>query len=255
MPPSRPILAGYTSGLILLALLLASCSAWAEEGGHISHWGYGPENGPAHWADLDPGFGLCASGRRQSPIDITGEIPALPSAVSFAHRPGVATVTNNGHTIQVDVKDGGAIVVHGETYTLAQFHFHTPSENTFDGRHYPMVAHLVHKSAAGELAVVAVMFREGAEGFVDALPRPRLAGETQALAAPMNAAALLPEDAAYYAFDGSLTTPPCSEGVRWIVMKMPVEIGAAALADFAAIMHANNRPTNPLHGRVATFSE
>ncbi len=242
--------------LAAAAGVLVSTAALAAQSAHTPHWGYGAENGPAHWAAMNPANALCAAGKRQSPIDIPAGAPTQAAPVAFGYTASAASVVNNGHTIQVDLQNGGTLRFGGKTYTLKQFHFHTPSENTVSGKHYPMVAHLVHVSSSGELAVVAVMFVEGeGGGVVDALPRPGTQGAAQAVPGSVDAVALLPADKAHYTFEGSLTTPPCSEGVQWIVMKTPVPVSHATLAGFEAILHDNARPTNALNGRAVTVSD
>jgi carbonic anhydrase len=244
----------------LLAVALSAAflapSAFAE--GH-AHWGYEGHGDAAHWGDLDESFKTCKLGKLQSPIDI--ETKKVQSAglkdIAFAYAPKAGEVVNNGHTIQVNVADGGKITLDNVDYKLAQFHFHNPSEEKVDGKSYPLVAHLVHKSAEGKLAVVAVLFKQGAEN--PALKRifaklPAKEGEKVALDAPFDAAELLPKDRGYYAFMGSLTTPPCSEEVRWQVLKTPVDLSDAQLAAFTKLYKANARPVQPLNGRVVQSS-
>lgn len=219
---------------------------------HAAHWGYEGMEGAQHWGDMEPGFALCKSGKAQSPIDITMDGAAKPTPIQFGYTPGQAELTNNGHTIQLNLPAGGAIKVDGVDYTLVQFHFHTPSEEKIHGKAYPMVAHLVHKSAAGQLAVVAVLFDEGDENkalkeVFAALPAK--AGDTVKLAAGFNTADILPAYKGYYKFVGSLTTPPCSEGVQWQVLKQRVELSKAQIAAFRKLFKMNARPVQPLNGR------
>ena len=161
-------------------------------------------------------------------------------------------MVNNGHTIQVNLPAAGAVTLDGVEYKLLQFHFHTPSEEKIDGKAYPLVAHLVHKNAQGQLAVVAVLFRVGKENTAlkpvfEHLPTKE--SETFKLGLDINSADLLPANRAYYAFMGSLTTPPCSEEVRWQVLKTPVELSASQLAAFRRLYQMNARPVQPLNGR------
>lgn len=239
--------------LICLAVAAATTSTLAED--HASHWGYQGHAGADHWADLDPGFKTCKLGKHQSPIDIDTkkvEKAAAGKPIAFGYTAGTGDVVNNGHTIQVNLPASGGVALDGAEYKLLQFHFHTPSEEKIDGHNYPLVAHLVHKSAQGQLAVVAVLFKVGKANAVlkpvlDNLPAK--AGATRALAAPIDVAALLPADHAYYAFSGSLTTPPCSEEVRWHVLKTPVELSKAQLAQFRKLYPMNARPVQPLNDR------
>ena len=228
-------------------------SAVAATASEKAHWGYRANNGPAHWSTMNDKFRTCGTGNQQSPIDIPKTAGKAAAKVSFDYRAGSATVVNNGHTIQVNVAKGNKLRIGKRSYRLVQFHFHTPSENTVAGLHYPMEAHLVHADEKGRLAVVALMVRIGGKGLIDRLPKPT---EVNAMtsAGTVNPADLLPSDKKHYAFQGSLTTPPCSEGVSWIVMKQPVEAANATVAQFYAILGANNRPTNPRNGRKLSLS-
>jgi carbonic anhydrase len=244
--------------LICLALAAAASTALAE--GHGPHWGYQGHGGAAHWAELDPAFQACKLGKHQSPINIqTKKVDAAGADVkplTFTYIPGAGEVLNNGHTIQVNLAAGGAISLDGTEYKLLQFHFHTPSEERVDGRAYPLVAHLVHKSADGRLAVVAVLFKQGRENAVLKpvfTQLPAKEGGKAELASAFDPAALLPAERAYYAFAGSLTTPPCSEEVRWQVLKTPVEVSAGQLAAFRKLYAMNARPVQPLNDRHVTL--
>ncbi len=219
------------------------------------YWAYEGENGPQTWGRLKPEFSVCATGRRQSPIAIeestTLQGPAEPIAFNYA--PSNATVVNNGHTIQVDVQGENTIQVRGSTYRLVQFHFHNPSEEQINAKRYPMVAHLVHRNAEGQLAIVAVMLDVGAASPVvdkvwtymplDASDRVRMPNESVQLSD------LLPADQRYYQFMGSLTTPPCTEGVLWMVLKQPVTISPAQLKLFTQLFPNNARPIQPSNAR------
>jgi carbonic anhydrase len=241
--------------LTLIAALALGATLNAHAAG-AAHWSYTGQGAAAHWAELDPSFETCKVGKTQSPINIvTKGVPAAAAGtkpVAFAYTPGAGEVVNNGHTIQVNLPASGAITLDGTEYKLLQFHFHTPSEEKVDGRAYPLVAHLVHKSADGKLAVVAVLFKQGRE---NAALKPVFAklpakeGDKIALDGSIDISALLPADHAYYAFPGSLTTPPCSEEVRWQVLKTPVEISSAQLTAFRKLYAMNARPVQPLNGR------
>lgn len=221
---------------------------------HKSHWGYRSDNGPAKWSTLDEKFGLCGVGRQQSPINIAAAAKGTSTTISFDYKGGPATVVNNGHTVQVNVSRGNRMRVGDRVYRLVQFHFHTPSENTIDGLHYPMETHLVHKDTTGRLAVIALMVRAGRRGILDSLPQPTKNGG-KADAGSVNPSDLIPVSKEHYVFKGSLTTPPCSEGVDWFVMKQPIEASHATIASLYAILGANNRPTNPLNGRSIKLSQ
>lgn len=237
------------------AAVLTACLMAAATGAQAAdvHWEYAGKTGPAHWGELEPGFSACQAGKQQSPIDIHGARTAKLAPIGFHYTPGAAEIVNNGHTVQVNLEDGGALTLPSGDYKLVQFHFHTPSEETINGKHYPLVAHLVHKNAAGELAVVAVLFKQGHENA--ALREvfaglPAAAGDRHPLAAGIDLSAALPRHHAYYAYMGSLTTPPCSEGVHWQVLKQPVELSTGQLASFRKLYAMNARPIQPLNGRV-----
>ena len=242
----------------LKLLLATACAIGAATFVHAadrSHWSYSGHTGTGHWAELDEGFKTCKLGKNQSPIDIVTkhtENVRQGESLAFAYAPGPSDVVNNGHTIQVNLPAGGAISIGGTEYKLLQLHFHAPSEEKIDGKSFPLVAHLVHRDARGELAVVAVLFKLGKE---NAALKPVFAqlpareGETRKLDADFDAAQLLPPTRGYYAFAGSLTTPPCSEEVRWQVLKTPVELSSAQLAAFKKLYPLNARAVQPLNGR------
>lgn len=239
-----------TTAMISTALLAASGLALAS--GKV-HWGYDGEEGPTHWGSLSPEFALCASGKNQSPVNLTdmveGELPAL----KLAYQPGGREIVNNGHTIKVNYAPGSELRLGEHAFALKQFHFHSPSENTVEGHSFPMEAHFVHADPDGNLAVLALMIEIGeeneelAKGWAQMPAKPG----AESLQAPMDANALLPESLDYYRFNGSLTTPPCSEGVNWFVLKAPITASEEQIHQFAEIMgHANNRPVQPANARV-----
>lgn len=241
----------------LSAALLALTALSAHAADHAPHWGYKGHHGAAHWADMDPAFETCAKGTRQSPIDISTTVKEALPALEVQYASTTITLVNNGHTVQVNVPAGSKLTVGDKTYELLQFHFHTPSEETVKGRHTAMVAHFVHKSAAGELGVVGVLIQPGRpnkafEPVFAHLPRP---AEKITVEAPeIKLADLLPTQLGYYAFEGSLTTPPCSEGVNWMVLKQPITLSPAQIKAFRRLFPANARPVQPLQGRVVRES-
>lgn len=219
-----------------------------------THWSYEGETGPANWGKLDPQFVMCAMGRNQSPIDLAGFTEADLKPMKTNYKTAASQIVNNGHTLQVDYAPGSTLVVDGREFELKQFHFHAPSENTLNGKHFPMEGHLVHADKDGNLAVVAVMFSQGADNaLLGKLWQhvPANKGDKQALPAGLNANALLPASRDHYAFNGSLTTPPCSEGVRWLVIKQSVSASKAQIERFSGTVgEANNRPVQPLNARA-----
>jgi carbonic anhydrase len=245
--------------MVSLVFILIIAPLYAGAAGHSTHWGYEGDIGPAHWGDLSPEFKACKEGKSQSPVDIRNPVKAALKPIEFHYKTTPLKVINNGHTIKVDYERGSYIVVNGKRYDLLQFHFHTPSENTVNGKPYDMEAHLVHKSEDGQLAVVAVFMKKGKENsFIKTIWRhlPVHGGSEKIVSSiKINVADFLPKNKAYYAFDGSLTTPPCTEGVKWLVLKTPVEVSEAQVKKFALIFKMNARPTQPLYGRVIKVSE
>ena len=237
--------------------LLLACS-WAQAADNVAHWGYEGHASADHWYELDKAFEVCKLGKTQAPIDIvTSQVESVAGApIKPAYKSSPATLANNGHTIAVSLADGGSVTVPSGTYKVLSFHFHTPSEEKIDGKNFPMVAHIVHRNDAGKLAVIAVLFNEGPENaalkeIFAALP----AQEGERPIKPFDTAALLPATLAYYAFEGSLTTPPCSEGVAWQVLKTPATLSAAQIEAFRKIFPMNARPVQPLNGRKVTLTQ
>jgi carbonic anhydrase len=218
-----------------------------------AQWTYSGENGADNWARLSPEFSAC-SGKNQTPIDLAGFIKADLKPIKFSYQTGGNEILNNGHTIQVNYAAGSGISVDETEFELKQFHFHAPSENKINGKSFAMEAHLVHADKTGNLTVVAIMFNEGAENreLAKIWPlMPKSANTKSALAAAYSVGKLLPQGRDYYRFSGSLTTPPCTEGVRWVVLKEPVTASKAQVAEFAkAIRHPNNRPLQPVNART-----
>jgi carbonic anhydrase len=242
----------YVSIPLFVASISLSGSVMAEE---ASHWGYAGHSGPEHWGELDKDFIACSAGKNQAPIDLSGMVSAklVPLDVEYkAH--GGNEIINNGHSIQVNYAPGSDLVIDGKAFELKQFHFHAPSENTIEGKHYPMEAHFVHKDKNGNIAVLAIMYKQGAanaELEKAWAHMPHEAGEKAELSAAVSAKALLPKKLGYYRFSGSLTTPPCSEGVRWLVLKEHSTASKQQIEDFEHIMHhPNNRPVQPINARV-----
>lgn len=237
--------------LVVAGVLFTACEK-KEEKAHI-HWSYEGETGPDHWGELTPEFRTCATGNKQSPINLSNMKSKEHTPIEFHYAPGGVEIVNNGHTIQVNYKKGNSIDVEGHTYELKQFHFHEPSENTLEGKSYPMEAHFVHADKEGHLAVVAVFFEEGqmnqelqkAWDFM-----PTHTNEKNKIGESVDAYILIPQNHDYFTFDGSLTTPPCSEGVLWLVMKGHDMASREQLEKFSVTMHhPNNRPVQPLNGR------
>jgi len=219
---------------------------------HI-HWDYEGEGRPDNWGKLKPEFATCASGKRQSPIDIRDGIRVDQPAIGFDWRPSQFRIVDNGHTVQVHV-GGSSIVLLGKRYELIQFHFHRPAEERVNGRGFEMVTHFVHKAEDGKLAVVAVLMEGGAENpFIQTLWNHMPLEKNQDVAPPsatVDPSAFLPADRGYYSYMGSLTTPPCSEDVLWLVMKQPVQVSAEQISIFSRLYRNNARPVQPSFGRL-----
>lgn len=215
-------------------------------------WDYGKERGPDQWAVLDNAYQACGNGKNQSPVNLQNSLETDLPALTFNYQPGAEKVFNNGHTVEADYMPGSQLTLNGNSYTLRQFHFHSPSENTLNGQHFPMEAHLVHSDKDGNLAVVAVMFEVGATNPVlsQIWQQPLTAGEISEMEAAVNATGLLPAPKDYFRYNGSLTTPPCTEGVRWLVMKQPMTLSQQQLSSFQGMLSGpNNRPVQPLNAR------
>ncbi|HRA21031.1 MAG TPA: carbonic anhydrase family protein [Anaerolineae bacterium] len=217
------------------------------------HWTYEGAEGPGHWADLAEGNEACGSGKAQSPIDLAGYAGEDLADITFSYLPTKTNVVNNGHTIQFNYDEGNTIEIDGTTYNLLQMHFHAPSEHSVDGKLADAEMHLVHKSADGGLAVVGVLINKGAENATFNGIWSHLPAEVEEVgidAGLVMADELLPAVRATYRYDGSLTTPPCTEGVKWNVMTTPIEMSEAQLAAFSEIVDPNNRPVQPLGDRA-----
>lgn len=244
------------------ALSLLQMGAYAEQAHGAAHWSYDEgDSAPAHWASLSEYFATCDAGKQQSPVDIADAITIkaeLPS-LQLDYKPISFDMVNNGHTVRITPDNAGTLTIGEDSYQLWQFHFHTPSEEAINGKHADMVIHIVHRSAENKLAVIAVLLEKGevANPLIDTLWKvmPKMSGEPQAHDSQIDINQLLPEDKSYYTLWGSLTTPPCSEGVRWIILKQPVSISAEQLAQFQAVYSHNNRPIQPLNNRWVLSSD
>jgi carbonic anhydrase len=220
---------------------------------HVS-WKYVGSKGPEHWGDLSEDFISCKVGRNQSPIDIDKTIITSPTKLKTFQRFPAVNIVNNGHTVQADFKTGNIMVVDTIMYEMKHVAFHTPSENTIKGKSFPLEAHFLHTGPKGNSAVLAVMFEEGAENKALAKlwqQMPKTKVQPKKLSAKVLASELTPRDKTYYRYNGSLTTPPCTEGVIWIVMKTPMTASKSQIAAFKKVMRQdNNRPIQPLNGRI-----
>jgi carbonic anhydrase len=226
-------------------------------------WSYEGAAGPDHWGDLDPAYAACRAGREQSPVDIRDADPtALPAMRFDYHSEPLKYLINNGYTIRVNYHDapgtGNVLSVAGKAYHLTQFHFHHPSEEYVQGKPYEMEVHLMHEADDGAVAGVTVFLKAGSPNATVQRIWDHMAatvGKEQEIAGvQVNPADLLPNDAAYYMYRGSLTAPPCTEGVTWFVLKAPVEVSPAEISAFAKLYPHDVRPIQPLNGRVVKGS-
>lgn len=256
---SKYCLASFALMVLVLGLYSTSDAKSGGGDGHAKkehaapHWGYSGADGPSHWGSLSADFSACKDGKKQSPIDITGASAEVLTPIEFNYKTSKLDIVNNGHTIQVNYDSGSSIVVNEKRFDLLQFHFHGPSEHTVDGEFARMEMHLVHKSNEGALAVVGVMINEGRHNssFDNAWNNlPLNSGDHKDVGVVMKALELLPKSKKYTTYSGSLTTPPCSEGVTWLLLNEPIAMSEKQIAAFAKIVEHNNRPVQPVNNRV-----
>ncbi len=244
-----------------MILPLFSLTATASEN---ATWSYVGGNGPAHWGEISPEFSECKTGVNQSPVDLGHLVDAKLPKIAFSYYAPPRKIINNGHTVQVTTGANNKIMIDDDIFELKQMHFHSPSEHTINGKHFPLEAHFVHKDKSGHIAVVAVMFHIDKPNHSIATlwdQVPGLIGETATLKPPtgtcglapeVGACGLLPRKKDYVRYSGSLTTPPCSEGVIWIVLKKTMSVSKEQVLAFRRGMtHPNNRPVQPLNARLA----
>lgn len=263
------------AAVFLILISTFSYAATDKTGATIS-WGYKGNIGPSWWGKLDPGFSLCNTGKRQSPINIPKQTQTINSPEIFTYKPtpffimddgltnltinNTQTIFNDGHTIQVNFAANSAetFIYNNVKYHLIQFHFHTPSETAMRSQRTPLEVHFVHQADGGKVAVVAVLMESGEanselQKIVSHLPSDHnvaheIKGET------INPSAFLPSSKAYYAFEGSLTTPPCTEGLQWIVMANTMSASPAQILKLRNVIGNNARPTQKLFGRTISYS-
>ena len=249
----KKITLALSSALLLLA---TGCSNTAPtHSTHKAHWGYTGHEGPSNWGSLSDDYKMCSLGRNQSPINVTHSLNANLAPIKFSYTTAPSDIINNGHTVQVNIAAGSYIVVDNKKYELKQYHFHTPSENHIHGKSFPLEAHFVHAAVDGELAVVAVLFEYGKDNKTLAKLWEKMPMEAHGKHELNNIAKnlmdLIPTNRQYYRFNGSLTTPPCSEGVKWMVLGKNLKVSKAQIEKFAhAVGGHNNRPIQPLNARM-----
>jgi carbonic anhydrase len=241
---------------VFLLAVAVSCSAICASAQEAHAWGYSGAHGPDHWPEVSA---ICGTGKAQSPINIVPPKKSDLPRLNFSYQRSPLNVVNNGHTIQDNYAAGSSVTLDGKTYDLLQVHFHHHSETAIKGEHTPMEAHLVHKDKDGNLLVVAVLLKEGRANSTVGTLWKNIGGEEGKANAPpgvtVDAANLLPEKREYYTFPGSLTTPPCSEGVKWVVMTHPMTVSKEQIEAFAKLYPDNARPVQPLNGRTVLESK
>jgi carbonic anhydrase len=253
----------HLAGLTAVAVMVASVSVLAlplssDNWASTPHWSYAGKNGPSHWSAMDPHFVVCGNGKAQSPIDLESRDAKTGKADEFHidYEKGAVALVNNGHTVQANVSDAkDTVLFDGDTYRLAQFHFHSPSEHTTDGTRFPLEIHFVNQDGRKRVVVVGVMVKLGK-------PNESLASVLKALPATAKEApkdtrppitvdlgSILPPVHKAFVYAGSLTTPPCTEGVHWIVLKEPIQMSNDQIASFTRIFPDNHRPLQKANGR------
>jgi carbonic anhydrase len=232
-------------------------SAGMVEHRHI-HWSYEGEGAPGNWSKLDGKYATCGTGKRQSPIDIRDGIKVDLEPIKFDYKWANFRVVDNGHTIQANIGEGNTITVMGRTYQLVQFHFHRPSEEKVRGKAFDMVAHLVHKDDDGKLAVIAVLMEKGASEHpvIQTIwnNMPLEVNQDVSPSTTIDLNRILPDERSYYTYMGSLTTPPCTEDVLWMVFKKPIIVTEQQVAIFAKLYKNNARPVQPANDRLVKES-
>lgn len=243
----------FSIASVFISVMMVSPSFGGSRGHGKAHWGYEGEEGPAHWGDLSEKFIACKEGKSQSPIDISNTVKTSLKEIEFHYKKSPLRVINNGHSIQVNYEKGSYVKINGKKYNLLQFHFHSPSEHTVNGKAYPMEAHFVHKSDEGKIAVIGIFMQKGKKNDLiqsiwDYIPH-KVGKEKSVKGVWISGKDLLPSKRAYYKYSGSFTTPPCTEGVDWNVMVNPVEVSQEQIKKFQSFYKMNARPVQPLHGR------
>jgi len=248
--------------VIVLLVVTAALPSAGPRAQWKTPWSYEGASGPEHWGDLDPDYTACKVGKEQSPIDIRNTKKVELPAIRFEYKSGPLKIINNGYTaVRVNYApgNGNSLFVGDQRYELRQFHFHHPSEESIHGKPYDMVAHLMHESSDGKVAGVAVLLKAGgANGVVQQLweHMPETPGKEELIAGEeVNPTGLLPRDTSYYTYTGSLTAPPCTEGVTWFVLRTPMNISAGQVSKFAALYPRDVRPVQPLNGRIVKQSQ
>lgn len=220
-------------------------------------WSYEGNNGPNFWGDLDPSFSLCKTGKQQSPINLKWQKQSTGGEIAFDYKESPLRTVDSGHNLEIKFNSGSFIKIRGQEFELVELQFRSGSEHTFSGEHLPMEAQLIHKNSRGELAILSVMIIEGKENpTIEKLwthwPQ-QTNKETLIETVKWNAKDLLPSRFTYYHYTGSLTTPPCTEGVNWNIFNTPAQMSRAQILNFRKKYRLNARPIQPIQNRKLTL--
>ena len=239
--------------IVFLIVMMLFSSAGMLVASEDAHWDYDGQTGPEHWGTLAEKFDMCAKGQNQSPVDLVADLPAdLPELVFEYNKLGSLIEENTGHAIQDSVKPGNYVIYLGKRFELKQFHFHSPSEHTVNGKSFPMEVHLVHQNDESDYFVVGLLFKTGNHNkFIDQLPSFRKSRGEDPRSNPIDFNDLITDSKDYFLYNGSLTTPPCTEGVRWIVLKQPIIASSEQIQHYHDLLgFDNNRPIQPHNSRL-----
>jgi carbonic anhydrase len=247
----------YTAGIAIAETINHSDSR--PSASHELHWEYAGQGGPKNWGKIKSEYKACRLGQFQSPVDLKARITADLPALEINYTPAPLSLLNNGHTVQVNYPEGSTMVVEGTVFELLQFHFHTPSEHKINGKSYDMELHFVHKTHDGQLGVLGVMIEPGkhnvaAQTIWDHMPMSASAPQTYQ-DVTIDGSALLPQKLGYFRLMGSLTTPPCSEGVNWHILANPIDFSEAQIDKFKQAFPANARPVQAINSRLIVLNQ
>ncbi len=240
----------------IVLLVVLGCGGGGDEASRSDdsgvEWSYSGDLGPSHWAELSMDYAACGEGVEQSPVDFAGAMPSLLPALEVDYHPTPLVLTNNGHTIEVEYLEGSSLSLAGESWEVTQFHFHSSSEHTIQGNAAPMELHIVHRDPTGARAVLGTFIEIGEHNEIlapvfDHLPSAGTTNEIEGV--EINIGDALPPHLSAWRYDGSLTTPPCDEGVRWFVLGTPIIMSASQVGAFTDFFHNNARPTQLLNDR------
>lgn len=239
--------------LTSFGLVLVFVASFYSSSSKAQEWSYSGENGPANWGSISPEFENCTNGQRQSPINIVPNLNGNLQPLDISYEANGTNISNNGRNVQISFEPGSDLVIGINRYQLSQVHFHTPGEHQINGQNFEMKAHFVHTDSEGNIVVLAVLYELGSENreLNNAWSVIPSNSDSNALSTSVNAEALLPEDQDYFQFVGSMTSPPCLEGLSWIVLKNAAQVSSEQIDTLRNVIpEANNRPVQAVNGRV-----